>query len=141
MSHGRAFQAYKKTGIQTSGQKQLLVMMFDGMNRFINHAIRSIEEQDHEAAFASIQKAEKILLELMSTLKEKQGGEVGANMKKLYLYCYEQLVVANLSKDIKALQDVQQILGNLGQAWRQLAGGVGKTMKPSALPQKLRVTG
>ena len=116
-------------------------MLFDGMNRFVDRAIQAIEEDDHEAAFVNIQKTEKILLELMSTLKEKQGGEVAANMRKLYLFCYEQLVLANLGKDAAILRDVRIIIGNLGAAWKQLAGGGVKKTGPSVLPQKLRVTG
>lgn len=142
MAQARPYQAYQKTGVNTSNQKQLIIMLFDGMNKFMNQSIRAIEEEDFETAHAGLHKTGKIIMELMSTLKEEKGGEIAANLKKLYVYCYEQIVVANLKKDTAMVREVQGILGTIGEGFKEI-GKQGTAMKgqTQATNQSIRITG
>ena len=106
MAQGRPYQAYQNTQVQTSNQKQLIVMLFDGMDRFMSRAIRSIESDDIEVAHTNLHRTGQILLELMSTLREDKGGEIALNLKRLYLFCYERIVIANLKKDVEMISEV-----------------------------------
>lgn len=120
MAQGRPYQAYKNASVQTSSQKQMVVMLYDGMHRFLDRAAQAIEEKDIEVAHNNLQKTGKILLELLSTLREDKGGEVSANLKKIYVYCYESVVVANLKKDVAMVRDIQMILNNLREGWKSI---------------------
>ncbi|MGK0289609.1 MAG: flagellar protein FliS [bacterium] len=136
-----SYQAYQNTSIQTSNQKQLILMLFDGMNRFMTKGIEDINQTKYESAHKNLTKVGKILLELLSTLREDRGGEIGQNLKKLYLFCYENIVIANLKKDTQKIREIQKILNNLRDGWAQTKGsGVTKTT-PKAMPQKVRYTG
>lgn len=142
MAQGRPYQAYQKASVQTSNQKQLIVMLYDGMDRFINRALKAIDEGDLEVAHTNLQKTGKILMELMSTLREDRGGEVATNLKKLYVFCYEQIVIANLTKDKAKVRKVQKVLNNLREGWKQLsAGRSSMTINNAAPMQKIRITG
>ncbi|MCP4749685.1 MAG: flagellar export chaperone FliS [Proteobacteria bacterium] len=141
MAQGRPYQAYRNTQIQTSNQKQLIVMMFDGMNRFLNKAAKGIEENDIETAHANLHRTGQILLELLSTLREDKGGEIAGNLKKIYVFCYERIVIANLKKDLTIVRDVQTVLSNLGAGWKEIGRqDVGRSPR-SAIPQQIRITG
>ncbi len=141
MAQGRPYQAYQNTQIQTSNQKQLIVMLFDGMNRFTTKAIRAIRENDIEVAHTNLHRTGQILLELLSTLREDKGGEIATNLKKIYVYCYEKIVIANLKKDVQAIQDVQEVLSNLAEGWKHVNQNSGSSKTASAVPQQIRVTG
>ena len=120
MAYGRPYQAYQQTSVQTSSQKQLIVMLYDGMHRFMSQACQAIDQKEIEAAHHNLSKTGKILLELLSTLREDQGGEVAQNLKKLYVYCYERIVIANLKKDKAMVEEVMLVIGNLRDGWKQL---------------------
>lgn len=141
MAQGRPYQAYQNTQVQTSNQKQLLVLMFDGMNRFMNQAIRSIKENDIEVAHSNLHRTGQILLELLSTLREDKGGEIAFNLKRIYVFCYERIVIANLKKDVESIKDVQAVLNNLGDGWRQIGRENTGLRSSAASKQQIRITG
>ena len=117
MAQGKPYQAYQNTSVATANQKKLIVMLYDGVNRFLSQAIRSIEANNPEAAHNQLMKGSKIIMELLTTLREETGGEVTQNLKQLYVYCYENLVLANLTKDIEKVRSVQRIMNNLREGW------------------------
>jgi len=140
MAYGRPYQAYQKNSVQTSSQKQLIVMLYDGMHRFMTQSIQAIEQGEVEAAHQNLTKTGKILLELLGTLREDKGGEVAANLKKLYVYCYEQIVLANLKKDVEAIQGVQKVIGNLRDGWKELYAASTQTGSTS-VNRQIKITG
>ena len=138
MAQGRPYQAYQKTSVGTSSQKQLVMMLFEGMNRFMNQAIKSIDEEDFEATHMALHKSGKILLELTSTLREDKGGEIARNLKSVYVFCYEQTVIANLKKDADLIREIQGILGNISAGFKEISQ---KQSVVGTGGQKISVTG
>lgn len=120
MAQGRPYSAYQKASVATSNQKQLIVMLYDGMNKFLSNAIKGIEEEDFEAVHTNSSRTTKILLELLSTLKEEEGGEVAESLKRIYVYAYEQTVIGNLKKDAETLKTVRKVLNNLRAGWHSV---------------------
>lgn len=141
MAQGRPYQAYQTAQVQTSNQKQLIVMMYDGMDRFLNRAAKSIKEKDIESAHTYLHRTGQILLELLSTLREDKGGEIAGNLKRIYIFCYEQVVIANLKKDVRMIREVQQVLGNLRSAWKQIGAKEMPMQTGAEEYRKIRVTG
>jgi len=141
MAQGRPYQAYQNTQVQTSNQKQMIVMLFDGMERFMSRSIKAIEENDIEVAHTNLHRTGQILLELMSTLREDKGGEIAVNLKRLYLFCYERIVIANLKKDVQMIREVKEIMGNLAEGWKYV-GRKNAGLRPQGIkPQQIRITG
>ena len=138
MAQGRPYQAYQTNGVATSNQKQLVVMLFDGMHRFLSQATKSLEAQDFEGTHISLHKTGKILLELINTLNEEKGGEIARNLKSIYLFCYEQVVISNLKKDAELIKDVQEVLNNIRLGFKEATQ---KQQITGTTPQTLRVTG
>ena len=139
MAQGRPYQAYQNTQVQTSNQKQLIVMLFDGMDRFMSRAIQGIQRDDIEVAHTNLHRTGQILLELMSTLREDKGGEIALNLKRLYLFCYERIVIANLKKDVEMVAEVKEVMAKLAEGGKHISqkdersGGIG--------PQQIKITG
>lgn len=144
MAQGRPYQAYQNTSIQTASQKQLIIMLYDGVNRFLSRAINKIEENDVQSSHNLLNRVEMILAELLSTLREDRGGEIAQNLKKLYVYCYEKIVEANLYKDENAMGniiEVQKIMNNLREGWASTEKNHARTDMQGAVPTKISVTG
>jgi flagellar protein FliS len=141
MAQGRPYQAYQSAQVQTSNQKQLIIMLYDGMDRFLTKAVKAIKEGDIESAHTYLHRTGQILLELLSTLREDKGGEIAANLKRIYVFCYEQVVIANLKKDSRMILEVQQVLNNLRGAWKLIGAKEVRLKTGTDVPQKVRVTG
>ena len=115
-----SYKAYSKTDVNTSDQLTLIIMLYDGLLRFLKKAMVKIEENDVEAAHNYFVRSKDIINELLSTLHAEKGGEFGNNLRELYLYMFRRIVEANLKKDIEITKDVYQVAKTLHEGWIQL---------------------
>jgi flagellar protein FliS len=112
---------YLETAVETASPARLIVMLYDGAIRFINEAAHAMRQRDYEAQNAKLQRAQKILAELISSLDFDKGGEIAENLFRLYTYMYNQLVEANINDNLDRLQHVVQLLSELREAWDAIA--------------------
>ncbi|MFN3691173.1 MAG: flagellar export chaperone FliS, partial [Fimbriimonadales bacterium] len=89
------YERYLETAVETASPARLIVMLYDGAIRFINEALAAMRQRDYETKNAQLQRAQKILAELISSLDFDKGGEIAENLFRLYTYMYNQLVEAN----------------------------------------------
>lgn len=115
----RGHQVYANNAVSTQSQGQLIIMLYDGAIKFIERAEEGIATRQIQEAHTNIIKTQKIVNELMVTLKVDTG-EVAQQLLTLYQYMYQQLVQANIKKDTKLLGEVKELLIGLREAWKQL---------------------
>jgi len=115
-----ALNQYKATQVNTADQGKLVLMMYDGAIRFVEIAKRKLQENDIAGKGVYISKAEAVISELMASLNMEQGGEIASSLEKLYAFMNRQLRIANVNKDIKPLDIVLKILGELKEAWTKI---------------------
>ena len=115
----RGHQAYANNAVSPQSQGQLIIMLYDGAIKFIERAEEGIATHQIQEAHENIIKTQKIVNELMITLKVDTG-EVAQQLLTLYQYMYQQLIQANIKKDVKLLGDVKELLIGLREAWKQL---------------------
>jgi len=114
------YKAYSKTDVNTSDQLTLIIMLYEGLLRFLKKAMIKIEENDVEAAHNYFIRSKDIVNELLSTLHAEKGGDIGNNLRELYLYMFRRIVEANLKKDMEISKDVYQVAKTLHEGWVQL---------------------
>ena len=139
----KSYQAYYKTNVQTSDQLSLIIMLYDGMIRFMKKAVVRIEEGEIEEAHNYTVRAKEIISELIATLKVDAGGDIANNLKELYLYSFKKIVEANLNKDPVMIEEVIQLMDNLRQGWIQMkaAQNQQKQILPAQHQKKVSVQG
>lgn len=109
--------AYLDNKIKTATPAELTLMLYDGSIKFCNIAIMAIEENDNSKANTNIIKAQKIVLELRSSLDHKY--EISKNLDLLYEYIYSELIEANMKKDKNVLDEVLESLRELRDTWKE----------------------
>jgi flagellar secretion chaperone FliS len=114
---GKNTSEYLKTKIMTASSEQLQLMLYDGAIRFCEQARSAIEAKDIEGGYTALSKAENIVLELQNGLRDEVAPEICTRMRALYLYCYEQLVKANLKRQVSFVDDALKILRHLRETW------------------------
>jgi flagellar protein FliS len=112
---------YLETAVETASPARLIVMLYDGAIRFINEAAYAMQQRDYETQNAKLQRAQKILAELIGSLDFDKGGEIAENLFRLYTYMYNQLVEANINDDRDRLEHVVHLLSELREAWDTIA--------------------
>ena len=115
----RGYQAYATNAVSTQSQGQLIIMLYDGAIKFIDKAQEGIDAQQIQEAHTNIIKTQKIINELMVTLKTDTG-EIAQQLLTLYQYMYQQLVQANIKKDSDILGEVKELLVGLRDTWKQI---------------------
>ena len=124
-AHSYAVNAYHSVGVESlanaADSHQLVVMLFNGARAAIAVARGHLQRKEVEAKGAAIGKAISIIDGgLKASLDLKVGGEMAQNLSDLYDYMGRRLFQANLKNDAKALDEVAQLLQQLGGAWESI---------------------
>jgi len=114
-------ERYLETAVETASPARLIVMLYDGAIRFINEAAYAMQQRDYETQNTKLQRAQKIVAELISSLDFDKGGEIAENLFRLYTYMYNQLVEANINDSRDRLEHVVHLLSELREAWDTIA--------------------
>ncbi len=112
---------YRGVQVATCSPVQLLVMMYDGVLRFVHEADAALGRRDRARVGDRIGKALAILEELSATLDPSQAPELCENLLGLYTFSRERLLEANLHQDPARLADVLAVLTPLREAFFTLA--------------------
>ena len=117
MANGRFVQEYQKNAVNGASPLQLVIMLYDGAIRFMEAGKYGIEHEDLELQNKNLQKAQKIVMELMSCLDMEKGGEISKNLLALYTYVLNELVEANVGDKIEPIDRCIKILCDLRESW------------------------
>lgn len=117
--------AYQQISIESevrgADPHRLIVLLFEGAESALSKAQTQILEKDYEGKSASLNKAIEIILDgLSASLDVEQGGELAQNLRALYGYMATRLIHANIHLDVGAVSEVQKLLGDLSDAWKQI---------------------
>jgi len=119
-SHLIAPNAYKESAVLTAPPERLVVMLYDGARRFLTQGSAAMTGGDLATANERLQRGEAILDELLATL-DLSAGEVAERLQAIYLFCLRRLNEARLARDPAMIGDVCGLLGELREAWAQIA--------------------
>lgn len=113
-------QAYRESAVLTAPPERLVVMLYDGARRFLHQAAAAMRDGDVPTAHERLRRAEAIVAHLLGTLDTTQG-EVAERLEAIYVFCQRQLAEARMQQDPSRVEQVGALLGELREAWAQLA--------------------
>jgi len=121
-----ALNAYRNVGaesiVDSATPQQLVVMLFNGARAAVAAAKAHLQRGDIEAKCKAISHAIAIIDGgLRASLDLSVGGALAQDLSGLYAYMGQRLLHANLSNDGDVLDEVAQLLAQLGGAWETIA--------------------
>jgi flagellar secretion chaperone FliS len=122
MNQSAVHQSYKESAVLTATPERLVVMLYDGVHRFLFQAAVAMREGNIEQANNRLQRAEAIIDELNTTL-DMSTGEIATRLRAIYLFCKRHLMQARIKRSPEMVDEVDGLLSTVGDAWRQIAGG------------------
>ncbi|WP_079506689.1 flagellar export chaperone FliS [Mesobacillus jeotgali] len=112
------YQSYQQNSVNTASPGELTLMLYNGCLKFINLAKHAIETEDIQAKNTNIQKAQKIVQELMVTLNMNL--ELSQNMMPIYDFMNRRLIDANIKNDTAILEEVEDLVTDFRDTWKQV---------------------
>jgi flagellar protein FliS len=110
---------YGTVQVTTSTPGQLLVMMYDGLFRFLGEAVVAMRANDRARSGERISRSHSILEMLASTLEPEHAPELCENLLALYMFCMSRLVNANIQQSPERIEEVMRVLSPLRDAWKE----------------------
>jgi len=118
-------RAYQTQSILTASPGQLVLLMYDGALRFMAQARAGFATPEED--FSRIQKintallrAQAVIAELRANLDMKAGGDLAANLDRLYDYYLRRLQEANIRKDEAPVIEVERLVRTLREGWAEM---------------------
>lgn len=121
MGYGNQAQEYRKNAVLGASPAQLVVMLYDGALRFIEGGRMAMQAKDLTRQNDQLLRAQKIVVELLSTLDREKGGELADNLASLYGFVLDQLMEANIHDREAPLGNASATLRELRDAWAEIA--------------------
>lgn len=116
-----ASRQYQTQQIMTASPAMLVFMLFEKAVSSLKEAIKAIENKEIEARWRANGRAMEIISHLQMTLDVEKGGEVAANLDRLYGYMLTRLPKVDIRNDAAAAEEVVGLLEPLRESWRELA--------------------
>src|SRR5947207_8479054 len=107
-----AQQAYRDRAILTAPPERVIVMLYDGANRFLIQGATAMRAGDLTVMNDRLRRAEAIINELRATL-DMSAGRVATNLESIYAFCQRLLLEARLKQDADKIEHVATLLGEL----------------------------
>lgn len=125
ISNYDATQKYKITTEITSTRKtKQVVMLYDGVIKFLSETLNAIKENNCELRFNSTEKASKIIDGLNSCLDPDKGQEITVILDRFYSAIFMRIMDINFEKDKEVnLKNCTQLISEIKimrDAWNEI---------------------
>ena len=127
MYGAKGTQAYAKieveSAVMSASQQQLVIMLFDGALSALVRARLFLQDGNIPAKGLALSKAINIIENgLKVGLVDNNGDELTQNLIALYAYMVSRLLHANVNNDASAIEEVETLLRNIADGWKEVAG-------------------
>jgi flagellar protein FliS len=123
-SQTKAWQSYRQVATQTASPGQLILLLYNGIIRFLEQARVGFTLDDpkefNEAINNNLQRAQAIINELNQSLNLAEGGEFAQRMRGLYDYFDRRVQESNMAKTEPGILEVLKHVAVLRDAWAEM---------------------
>ena len=123
-----------QSGVAEASPHRLIRMLLDGALDKIARARGAMQRKEYAEKGNHITSAGSIIIGLRSSLDLEAGGELAANLDRLYEYMFRRLMEAHAQNDEAALDEVASLVREIKSGWDALpqeitdGGEVAKSM-------------
>lgn len=110
---------YLRTKILTASPEELRLMLFDGALKFAKQARKALDRDkpEFDTVYENLTKAQKIVLELSTSMKAEVAPDLVEKLSGLYTYIYRRLVDANVEHEVGPLDEAIKLLAFERETW------------------------
>ena len=125
-----AVNNYLENKVLNASPEELIIMLYDKAISSLKKVKPllgkdSLEPEDIKIKAECFSKTVDIITYLKACLNHQKGKEIAKNLDEIYQILIEELLKAQITNDVKKVEDAIEILSNLKNAWEE----VRKTLK------------
>ncbi|MFI8491464.1 flagellar export chaperone FliS [Peribacillus butanolivorans] len=117
MAINNPYQSYQQNSVNTASPGELTLMLYNGCLKFIILGKKAIAEKNFQEKNTNLIKAQKIIQELMVTLKMDLA--ISKELMSLYDYLNRRLIEANIKSDLDILEEVEGFVMEFRDTWKE----------------------
>jgi flagellar protein FliS len=117
MAINNPYQSYQQNSVNTASPGELTLMLYNGCLKFITLGKKAIAEKNIQEKNTNLIKAQKIIQELMVTLKMDLA--ISRELMSLYDYLNRRLIEANIKSDLDILEEVEGFVMEFRDTWKE----------------------
>jgi flagellar protein FliS len=131
MSYSQA-NVYREREILSASPEKLVIITFDHILVNLRRARMAIEAGNIELRVQSMSKAREGVMELLMSTDAERGGEMTVRLRALYAFALREFLAIGKTRDVKQLENVTAIFGNLREAFATIASDPTLARSPAA---------
>jgi len=112
--------SYQKVDTLGKSQLELIVKVYDGALAEFKKAKSALGNEKYNDGVKFLEKGQKFVTHLYTTLDMEKGGDISLQLSKLYVFILNQINIITATKDISQIDDIIHILENLREGWSSL---------------------
>ena len=112
------YNIYKQNAVNMASSQQLLLMLLDGAVKYTKIARMAILIKDIARAHKELVRVQDIFLELMITMDKNTN--YMEDLYNLYNFIKNELVKANMKKDVKIIDEILPIIEEIRDMWYEV---------------------
>ena len=101
-------------------QLELILQVYDGALTALKKALSAYEVEQLDSGYNELEKAKRFVTHLYTTLNLEAGGEVAANLARLYAFVIGEINSVQATKNTEQLTKVRMVLKNIRDGWAGL---------------------
>lgn len=114
------YAAYTLAHQTTENKTQQVVMLYDGMMRYVNQAKQAILEKKIEERYKALEKASQIVTGLQASLDFEQGGEIAVVLDTYYNTVFTKIHSINRLNEVEMCDELIADLKAMRDAWQSV---------------------
>ncbi|MFQ5773249.1 MAG: flagellar export chaperone FliS [Kiloniellaceae bacterium] len=114
-------QKYLMQQIMAASPAKRVAMLYERAIGLLKEAVAAIEAGDIERRWRANSKASEVICHLWETLDMERGGEIAADLGRLYEFIVRRLTAVDVANDPQAAREVIRLLDPLRRSWHELA--------------------
>jgi flagellar protein FliS len=122
MTYDRNIRAYRETDLQTMSKEKLIVLLYRKMLEHLDAAAAAARGNRLEMA-RRLSLAQRIVSELRASLDHAIGGDVAANLDRIYDFVFDRILKMQVDRDPTHADECRRVLEPLLEAWAQIPSG------------------
>ena len=119
--YSKGANQYRQVGatseVEGADPHRLIQMLMEGALTRMSQAKGMIEAKNHEGKAKLLGRVMDIISTLQSSLDHDQGGDISANLDRLYDYMNRRLLEASSANDVDMIDEVMALLLEIKSGW------------------------
>lgn len=113
--------SYQEHALEGASAVELVVALYDGIQRFLHAAIAAVERGDQVGRRVAVKRALDIIIHLQARLRMDVGGRPALVLSEFYASVFAQILQASQSASKPKFEHAIDCVRNVRDAWRQVA--------------------